>query len=190
MPAASFKRRREPRSGDRRAERRHAFLQNRLRELTGAAQNERAELPVPIASRRYWICLDPFLERQKVSNRYAPLVDPLKQVMPDRARQVRTESSAIECFPKIARMRSLPASFLRAGSFSARKRLYEDFSCSFASALARTPRSAKATNARLIVTCCSLAVRRTSETNAAGIVTLCRTDLAEAAFRRDAIFQE
>jgi len=73
-------------------------------------------------------------------------------------------------------------------SRTATKRLYEDLSCSLASASARTPRSASATNARLIVTCCSLAVRRTAETRVAGIVTLWRTDLA-AAVLRVAIFK-
>ena len=92
----------------------------------------------------------------------------------------RIESSGRESFPKIARIKSRPASFLRSGSISSMKVRYADLSCCFASASARTPRSAKSTSARLMVTCRSLATRRTSAANDAGIVTLCRTDLDDA----------
>ena len=103
------------------------------------------------------------------------------------AEDQRIESSAIESFPKIARIRSRPASFLRSGSASSMNVRYADLSCCFASASARTPRSAKSTSARLMVTCRSLATRRTSAANDAGIVTLCRTDLDDAVLLRVAM---
>ena len=125
----------------------------------------------------------PFLERQKVSNREAPLVDSLQQVRPDRPRQVR-ELNLRQSNPR-RRWSGRDLALLRSftGSLSARKRLYEVFSRSFASTSAHTPRSASATNSRLMVTCCSLAVRRTSKTSVAGMVTLWRMDLDEAVFR-------
>jgi hypothetical protein len=89
----------------------------------------------------------------------------------------KTESSAIESFPKIARIKSLPAAFLRSGSAASMKFRQAALSCCFASLSARTPRSAKTTRARLMVKCRSLATRRTSAARSAGIVTLCRTDL-------------
>ncbi len=55
--------------------------------------------------------------------------------------------------------------------------------------LARTPRSARTTRARLTVMC-RFATRRTSAARLAGIVTLCRTDLMDLALLLVAILAE
>jgi hypothetical protein len=66
----------------------HALLQNRFRERTCAAQNEGAEVLVPVTRRRHRTCLNPFLQRQQINNRDPPLIDSLQQMMPNPTRQV------------------------------------------------------------------------------------------------------
>jgi hypothetical protein len=79
-------------------------------------------------------------------------------------------------FPKIARIRSFPASFLRTGSPSDMNRRYVALRLSRAAASASTPRCASITSARLVVRRFLLATRSTSIARCAGIVTLWRTD--------------
>ena len=79
-------------------------------------------------------------------------------------------------FPKIARIRSFPASSLRTGSPSDMNRRYVALRLSRAAASASTPRCASMTSARLMVRRFLLATRSTSIARRAGIVTLWRTD--------------
>ena len=79
-------------------------------------------------------------------------------------------------FPKIARIRSFPASSLRTGSPSDMNRRYVALRLSRAAASASTPRCASMTSARLMVRCFLPATRATSIARRAGIVTLWRTD--------------
>lgn len=67
----------------------HSLLKHRLRELAGAAQNEGAEVPIPIPRGSDGTRLDPFLECQQIRNRDAAFLDSLQKMLPDRPRQVR-----------------------------------------------------------------------------------------------------
>jgi len=142
----------------------------------------RANIFAPVSSRSRRNRAHPSLESRQIAHRNAPFIDSFAaNGVRRRGEDRKTESSAIESFPKIARIVSRPASFLRWGCASSAKFRQAALSCSFASVSARTPRSARTTRARLMVRCRSRAARRTSAARVTGIVTLCRTDLPRAA---------
>ena len=117
------KRRRETRSIDWVSKRLHSLLQNRLRELAGTTQDERAKVFVPIAVRGHWSGAAPMLEAAggRSSRSGARQPAPECDAIPHEGDQ-RTESSAMESVPNMERISSRPASFLTVGSFSSMKR--------------------------------------------------------------------
>ena len=98
-----------------------------------------------------------------------------KRLMEDQ----RTESSAMESAPKIARIRSRPA-VLTFGFRFIDEVAVSDLELLLRFPLGADPALSKDYEGSLIVTWRSAATRRTSAARVAGIVTLCRIDLPGA----------